>query len=197
MSTVWKKIFGLDNYDNQLFGCKEHNFSLWRWFWLVTCVSNMSHSAEVSLNNKSLRDVSRTKVEKGMKSFDTFGSINLPQTSLDIQSSTMEAIPGLCETGWFSILWVTMQVCSVNSCVYFWDSLISRFCSLFVSATWLTKSSYFTPKLGTLARWCVGEDGCGCCATIGISFQLSSSSCSFWYACIILAILICWTFLYW
>jgi len=31
------------------------------------CVSKISHSAEMSLKNKSLRDVSRTKVEKGMK----------------------------------------------------------------------------------------------------------------------------------
>ncbi len=83
------------------------------------CVSKMSHSAEVSLKNKSLRDVSRTKVEKGMKSFDSDGFINLLKTSLAIQSSTMEAIPGLCETGWSLTLWVTMRVCSVNSCVYF------------------------------------------------------------------------------
>ena len=60
----------------------------------------MSHSAEMSLKNKSLRDVSWTKVEKEMKSFDSNESINLPLISFAIQSSTMEAIPGLCETGW-------------------------------------------------------------------------------------------------
>ena len=60
----------------------------------------ISHSAEMSLKNKSLRDMSWTKVEKSMKSFDSNEFINLSLISFTIQSSTMDAIPGLCETGW-------------------------------------------------------------------------------------------------
>ncbi len=71
----------------------------YRGFKLSNWDSKMSHSAEVSLKNKSLRDESWTKVEKGMNSFDSNESINLPLISFAIQSLTMEVIPGLCESG--------------------------------------------------------------------------------------------------
>ena len=63
------------------------------------CASKMFHSAEVSLKNKSLREVSRMKVEKGMKSFDSNGSKSFPLISFVNQSLTMEAIPGFCVIG--------------------------------------------------------------------------------------------------
>ena len=98
-STIWRKIFVtivFNNFlvaENVILAC-DGGFNLTNW------VLMMSHSAEILLKNRSLRDVSWTKVEKDMKSFDSNESINLPLISLAIQSLTMEAIPGLCETVW-------------------------------------------------------------------------------------------------